>query len=311
MMEIIRDLNAVPIGAKGAVLAIGNFDGVHEGHKGVLALGRQIAEQKEPICPLGVMIFTPHPRLYFQPSKPHFRLTTLDQKLGLFEGLNLDFTVILEFNAALAALEAEDFVKTILVDALAVRHVVVGYNFYFGKGRQGDTALLTALGEKYGFETTIVTPQQDKDGVFSSTRIREALRDGNMKAAREGLGYWWKLTGVVEKGAGRGANMGFPTANIPLEDGMDLKFGIYATRIIYKGLSYDGACYVGTRPTFDNGRPAVEVYIFDFDEKIYGHEIAIEFIEFLREDQEFASAESLMKQIDIDCENAKRILAQV
>lgn len=306
-MEVIRGWRDVPSAMYGASVAIGNFDGVHKGHQAVLNAARRAAEPAK--CPVGVVIFEPHPRKFFQPNRPLFTLTTLECKLGLFAALGMDMVVVLPFDAAMAEMSAEDFVREVLVEGLRIRHASVGYDYFFGKGRMGNPKVLCSLGNKYDFGVTIVEAVGGSGEIFSSTRIRELLAEGDVASAADMLGSYWCVDGIVEKGAERGARMGFPTANTRLENGAALSHGIYAVRITIDGSRYQGAAYLGTRPTFDAGAPLLETFVFDFNGNLYGKKIRVEFIDHIRADAKFKSVDDLVKQMTIDCEKARNILA--
>ncbi len=308
-MKIIDRYENVAESDKGCSLAIGNFDGVHRGHQEVLAAALRVAGEQN--IPSGVMAFEPHPRVFFQPQRPLFRLTSLDAKLELFATLGLDLAAVMPFNADMAALTAEQFVKKILIDGFNVRHVVTGYNFFFGKGRGGNPQVLRELGEKYGFGVTTVEVQGEAGDRFSSSRVRELLQEGDPRGAAEMLGYWWRIKGTVTGGAQRGAWLGFPTANITLKNSEEFHHGIYAVRIYVDGKTHHGAAYLGTRPTFDDGKPVLETFLFDFDEDLYGEEILIELIEFIREDIRFRDEEALKANMREDCDKARKILKDI
>jgi riboflavin kinase / FMN adenylyltransferase len=305
-MDVVRGWKSVPEGLKGASLAIGNFDGVHRGHRAVLDAAK--AEALKLGIPMGVMVFEPYPLKYFQPDRLFFRLTTIARKLELLEACGCDLAAVIPFDRELAELSGEDFVRIILVDGFAIRQATVGFNFFFGKARGGNPNLLVMLGRQYGFDVTIVEPKGNAAEIYSSTRIRELLAEGDVAAAADMLGYWWRVRGVVEGGAGRGQGLGFPTANIRLEEGVALKHGIYAVNVYVDELKLQGAAYLGTRPTFDAGLPILETFLFDFEGNLYGKTIDIEFIAFVREDAKFRSSESLSAQMAADCAKAKTIL---
>lgn len=302
-MQVLEGLKIVPPAAMGLVLAIGNFDGVHRGHQAILKRSKALSQALA--APLGVMTFEPHAREYFRPERPMFRLTTPARKLELFAACGVDMAMVLAFDKALVELSARDFASDWLVGKLGVRHVVVGFHFFFGKGREGTPDTLRALGQELGFGVTIVAPEGTREEVFSSTRIRELLAEGHVRDAADMLGHWWRVSGRVIGGNRIGTGMGFPTANIQLPRGAQLHHGIYGVRVHHRGDQYRGAAYLGTRPTFDNGLPVLEVFLFDFDKDIYGDTIDIEFIAFLREDAKFRSTEALMAQMDKDCEAAR------
>jgi len=308
-MEAVSGWKAVPARLLGASLAIGNFDGVHRGHQAILKIAKSRAAELG--CKTGAMTFEPYPRKYFQPERAFFRLTPLERKLKLLAAHGCDFAAIIAFDRELSQLSAEEFVRIILVEGFRIRHATVGFNFYFGKGRGGNPKVLERLGEAFGFGVTVVEPMGDAGEIYSSTRVRELLAEGDVAAAADMLGYWWRIGGVVEGGAGRGQGLGFPTANIRLEDGLSLKHGIYAVLVHVDGEVLRGASYLGTRPTFDAGRPVLETFLFDFDGNLYGKTIEIEFIAFVRDDAKFKSAEALSAQMAADCDKAKSILAKL
>lgn len=305
-MRIIQGYQQVPPEILGSALAIGNFDGVHRGHQALLlaAQGQGRATGK----PAGVMVFEPHPREFFRPEEPHFRLTSLREKLRLIERLGLDFAIVLTFDAALAGLPASRFIDEVLVGALHVRHVVIGYDFFFGKGRGGNPDVMRAAGREHGFDVTVIAPVAEAGEVFSSSAIRAKLSAGDVRGAALDLGHWWRIAGVVTGGAKRGAGLGFPTANITLPKGTALAHGIYAVRVHLGGEHHAGAAYLGTRPTFDHGAPVLEVFLFDFEEDLYGKEIEVEFLGFIRDDQRFPDARALISQMQADCARAREII---
>ena len=306
-MEIVHGWHDVAPALKGAALAIGNFDGVHRGHRAVLDAAKAAAGRLG--CAAGAMVFEPHPRKFFQPAKPLFLLTPLERKLALLASCGLGMTAVLRFDAELSALSAEDFVREVLVGAFGIRHAVTGYDFFFGKGRQGTPEKLRAFGERYGFGVTIIEAVGDSGEIFSSTRIRELLAEGNVAAAADMLGAWWTASGLVESGAGRGTGLGFPTANIRLDRDQALGHGIYAVRVRMGGERHDAAAYLGTRPTFDAGPPLLEVFLFDFDGNLYGRTIEVEFVGFVRPDAKFRSGTDLAAQMEVDVAKARAILA--
>ena len=306
-MLTVQGYRAVPPQAKGAVLAIGNFDGVHRGHQALIASTLEIARCTR--APAGVLLFEPHPRAFFKPGEQHFTLTPLEQRLELFETAGLDLAVVLPFDAALASLDAEEFIATVLVGALAVSHIVVGYHFFFGRNRSGSVATLEAAGRRDDFGVTVVNPVAEGGEPFSSTAVRLKLAEGDVLSAAADLGRPWSVKGRVVGGAKRGTGLGFPTANIALPRGTALGHGIFAVRVTLDGQRLDGAAYLGTRPTFDDGQPVLEVFLFDFDGDIYGREIEVAFIDKVRGDRKFASAEELVVQMNADCAKARELLA--
>jgi len=305
-MIVVQGTSDVPAAARGGVFAVGNFDGVHRGHQALLQAARDRATALGAAA--GVILFEPHPREFFQPDKPHFRLTPLKRKLELLDELGLDVAVVLGFDAALAGLTAQAFMERIVVGALAARHVVIGYDFRFGKARAGDPDTMRRAGETLGFGVTVVEQVGEAGEVFSSNAIRAELAQGDVAGAAQMLGHWWRVSGEVIGGFKRGTGLGFPTANIALAPGTALAHGIYAARVWADGRVYGGAAYLGTRPTFDDGAPMLEVFLFDFDGDLYGREIAVELIGHVREDLKFTSIEALKQQIARDCARAQEML---
>jgi riboflavin kinase / FMN adenylyltransferase len=303
---ILEGIDHVPPAARGAALAIGNFDGVHRGHQALLQAAKDAAAVSGGKA--GVILFEPNPREYFQPDKPHFRLTPLPRKLELIAAFGLDLAVVLRFDAALAQLSADAFVEQVLVKGLGVAHVVIGYDFRFGKGRTGDPEMLRRAGAAHGFGVTVVAQVAGGGEVFSSSAIRAELAQGDVAGAAEMLGHYWRVSGTVIGGAKRGTILGFPTANIALAPNTALAHGIYAVRVTADGKTHSGAAYLGTRPTFDDGAPLLEVFLFDFHGDLYGREIAVDFIDHIRADRRFDSVEALTAQMQRDCDRARAIL---
>ena len=308
-MKIFKDPDHLPVEAQNGVLALGNFDGVHRGHQAVICTARSIGRQSGR--PAGVMTFDPHPRKFFQPNATMFTLTPIAQKLKLFSALGCDFAGVMTFDERISSMTGEAFIRDVLHDTWHVGHVVVGYNFFFGKGRSGSPQLLADIGHALDFGVTVMPPASDEGEVFSSSAARDYLRAGDVRGAAGVLGYWWTVAGVVESGAGIGSGLGYPTANVMLEPGQDLHHAIYASRVRVDGRRFDAAAYLGRRPTFDNGIAKLEVYLFDFDANLYGREIDVEMIDFIRPDHAFESAGALVAQMDRDCADARAILAKV
>jgi riboflavin kinase/FMN adenylyltransferase len=297
---------------RGAVVAIGNFDGVHRGHRSVIdfAMKRAAAAGKRS----AVLTLEPHPRSYFRPDAPLFRLTDERQKLRLLASTGLDGAVVLTFNAALAGLPAEQFVSEILVGRLGVSGVAIGFDFHFGQGRGGSPAFLTEAGKRYGFPVDVAPKLEDEGRPVSSGTIRTALEAGRVVEAAELLGYPWFVSGEVIHGEKRGREMGFPTANLRLDPACGLKHGIYAVRVgIGEGPQakrYDGVASFGRRPTFDNGAPLLEVFLFGFSGDLYGKVIDVALIGWIRPEEKFSSMGALMAQMNLDAERARDALAR-
>jgi riboflavin kinase/FMN adenylyltransferase len=306
-MNVLYGYDHVPLNARGSVLAIGNFDGVHRGHQALL--DRVVAQAAELRAVPAVMIFEPHPREFFHPEEPHFRLTPLNEKLRLLERLGIKVAVVLPFNAQLAAMTAGEFIERVLVAGLGVRHVVIGYDFFFGNRRAGTPETMRLAGAELGFGVSVIAPVAEGGEVFSSTSIRLKLAQGDVRGAARELGHWWRVCGEVVGGARRGTGLGFPTANVPLPPGTALAHGIYAARAFVGGAWHEAAAYLGTRPTFDNGKPVLEVFLFDFDGELYGRTMDVEFIDFIRPDRRFETSEALQRQMREDCDKSRAILA--
>lgn len=306
-MLVLEGYSNVPDAARGSSIALGNFDGVHRGHQALLSLA--VEKARELNVPAGVMLFEPHPREFFKPGEAHFHLTTLPQKLIELEKLGINLAVVIPFNKEFASLSAEDFIGRVLVQALGVSHVAIGYDFFYGAGRKGTPDLMWRVGEEFRFGVSVLAPVAHDGEVVSSSAIRLNLAQGDVKSAAEGLGRNWRVTGKVVGGAKRGTGLGFPTANVPMPRGTSLGHGIYAVRAHVDGQVHQAAAYLGTRPTFDDGMPVLEVFLFDFDGDLYGHEIEVEFVDHIREDRKFDTAEALVDQMQADVAKAREILA--
>lgn len=291
----------------GSAVVMGNFDGVHRGHRKVLDAALEIA--KKNAKPAVVLTFEPHPRTFFRPDNPVFRLTPEPLKSELILAMGFDAVVLQPFDQSFASLSAEDFVKTHLVDNLRASHVVTGYNFFFGKGRSGDPAKLEAMSKQFGFQVSRVERQADDGGErISSTRIREALASGDIDTANRLLGYRWRVREKVVSGARLGRTLGFPTANLRLPEETKLRHGIYAVKVHLEGQLLQGVASFGRRPTFDNGAPLLETFIFDFQGDLYGKTITVEFVDWIREEVKFDSAERLVEQMHADSAAARHRL---
>ena len=310
---LYRSLADLPADAQGAVLAIGNFDGVHLGHQQVIADARALAEAKD--APLGVMLFDPHPQQFFAPDAPPFRLTRLVTRAALLADLGVDFTLALPFDAAMAACEAEDFITDILVGKLNVSAVCVGYDFCFGKGRKGNFAMLRDVGGEMGFETfaTEAVLQPDSTNPFSSSAIRNFLRDGEPEKAAALMGHAFAIEAEVQTGDRRGHTIGFATANMPLDDYVLPKFGVYAVRADildgdFAGQALRGVANLGLRPTVGTDKPRLESHFFDFDGDLYGANLRVSLLHFIRPEQKFDGLDALKAQIAKDSDKAREML---
>ncbi len=314
-MEILRTYADLPASARGAVVALGNFDGVHRGHQAVIGEARALAHAMG--ASLGVMVFEPHPRAFFAPDAPAFRLMTLETKARTLAGLGVDLLFALPFNRELAAMSAQDFVLDVLVGGLGAVHVVAGPDFRFGKGRAGDMSLLGYMGDAEGFGVTPVAAVGDgiAGGLdqISSTAIRTALTEGRPKDAAHLLGRPWCVDGPVIQGDQRGRTIGFPTANVPLGDLLEPRFGVYAVQVtVLAGPqtgTYGGVANLGRRPTFDKTDVRLEAHLFDFEADLYGAPVSVALLDFIRPEQKFEGIEALLAQIQRDAQTARALLA--
>ena len=299
---------------KGACVAIGNFDGMHRGHQALVKAAINVARAAG--SPSGLVTFEPHPKSVFQPEQPLFRITPPRLKAALARCIGVNFCAAIPFDRKLAGVEAEDFVERYLVCELGISHIVSGYDFHFGKGRRGNPSLLRELGEQFGFGVTVVEQVTREDGTspYSSSSVRAGLHAGHINQANAQLGYHWTVIGEVIRGDQRGRTIGFPTANIMLDPGMEPCHGIYAVRV--RNMSGDrqkvlmGAAYFGWRPTFDTDRVFLEVFLLDFDGDLYGHELAVEFVDMVRPDQKFHDLDALVAQMTRDCDDIRERLGK-
>lgn len=292
----------------GAVVAIGNFEGVHRGHRAVIAVAQ--ARARALSRKAAVLTFEPHPRAVFNPDEPVFRLTDEAAKLRLLARTGLAGAIVMRFDAALAALSAEDFVRRILMERFAIAGVVVGFDFHFGKGRAGSPDFLAEAGRRDGFTVDIVPSFADGGTRISSGTIRTALAAGEVETAAGLLGYPWFVTGAVVHGDKRGRELGFPTANLRLDPACGLKHGIYAVRVGLGGARYDGVANFGRRPMFDSGVVLLEVFLFDFNADIYGATLDVAFIHWIRPELTFATVGDLIRRMDEDRGLARAALAR-
>jgi len=289
-MQMTRSYKDVPAARKGATAAIGNFDGVHTGHVSVIDLARQAL----PDAPLGVLTFEPHPREYFAPKAPPFRLMNAEARMLRLEKVGVDELYQLPFDADLAGLTPEGFARDVLHEGLGLRHVVVGADFCFGKKRAGTAADLQRFGAQMGFGVTIAPLVTQGPHTVSSTAIRQALSEGRTRDAANMLGHWHRIAGPVIHGEKRGRELGYPTANM-----LD---GAHAG-------SYDGVASLGVRPMFGENTANLETFVFDFKGDLYGANMSVALIEYLRGEEKFDGLEALITQMDADSARARAILA--
>jgi len=317
-MAIFRHTSDLPADARGAVVVIGNFDGVHRGHQLLLADARRQADELG--APMAVLTFEPHPRSVFLPDQPPFRLTSLRAKAHALQQAGVDHLFVQHFDRDFALKPAEAFVTEILVGDLAARHVVVGWDFCFGHKRAGNVALLKSMGAKHGFGVTAVDPVMAGDGaVYSSSIIRDHLRAGRPAKAAELLGRPWEIEGRIEPGEQRGRTIGFPTANMGLGDFLCPALGVYAVLagrdpgVEHGGETrwHHGVANLGRRPTVGGEGVRLEVHLFDFTEDLYGETLRVRLMDFIRPEKKFDGLDALKAQIALDSGQAREILSRI
>jgi riboflavin kinase/FMN adenylyltransferase len=308
-MRWLDHRDPVPDALRGAVIALGNFDGFHLGHQAVA--GEAIGWAKAEGRPSIIATFDPHPVRHFRPDVPPFRLTTLEQRQELYLAAGATAMLVFHFDAELAGTSAEDFVQRILIDRFGAHGVVTGGDFTFGRGAKGNVDLLRTLGGDLGLQSRVVEPVADGGEVVSSSRIREALRDGDPQLAARLLTRPFAIRGIVEHGDKRGRTIGYPTANLAIDSYLRPKYGIYAVtgRILATGEVLHGAANIGIRPQFEPPKELLEPYFFDFSGDLYGQEIEVAFHHFLRGEAKFDGLEALIEQMDKDCAEARRLLS--
>ena len=302
----IASLDDMPAEWRGGVVAIGNFDGVHRGHKTVLDAARAEAEERGVACLM--LTLEPHPRAFFS-GRPLFRLTPAPLKAALAAALGLDGTLVLPFDRALAEKSAEDFVREVLVEKLAISAAMTGFDFQFGKARRGTPEFLRQQGRLHGFAVTIVPALEETGEAVSSTRIRAALAEGDVSTANDLLGWHFSVAGTVISGDKRGRQLGYPTANMRLDPAAELAHGIYAVRYLRPdGSLHDGVASYGRRPTFDDGAPIFETFLFDFSGDLYGETALVSLYGFIRPEKHFESVPALVARMEQDSIDARAML---
>ncbi|MBB3540090.1 MULTISPECIES: bifunctional riboflavin kinase/FAD synthetase [unclassified Rhizobium] len=302
----------LPAQLRGGVVAIGNFDGVHRGHQSVLNRALEISRHRG--IPALVLTFEPHPRTVFRPDQPVFRLTPAPLKARLLEAIGFNAVIEYPFDREFSQRSADDFIHSILKDWLDASEVVTGFNFHFGRGREGGPAFLMEAGQRYGFGVTLIDAFRDENtDVVSSSHVRELLKDGNVSEAAAMLGYHYTVEAEVIGGEKLGRQLGFPTANMRLPAEADLKAGIYAVRFrLDDGTLHDGVASYGRRPTVtDNGAPLLETYLFDFSGDLYGQICSVSFFGYLRPELKFDGLDPLVEQMNRDKEEARALLTGV
>ncbi len=307
-MQRLTLAGGVPDRFKGSIVALGNFDGFHLGHQAVV--GRAVARAFHERRPVIVATFDPHPVRHFKPDVPPFRLTSLDQREALFAHAGADAMLVFEFGAELAAMDAEQFIAEVLAERIGAAGVITGDDFSFGKGRTGDAALLAKLGPEYGVAAEAV-PQVLLEGErISSGRVREALVEGDSRTATRMLTRDFAIEGVVQRGDQRGRELGYPTANLTLDDYLRPKYGIYAVRVtLDDGSEHPGVANLGVRPTFDPPQELLEAHLFDFEGDLYGRKIEVALHAYIREEKRFDGIEPLIAEMRKDEARARELLA--
>lgn len=315
-MQIFRHATRLPKDCRDSVAALGNFDGFHRGHQAIVGEAGRIA--RDSSRRLAVFTTEPHPRSFFSGDGDRFRLTPFRERAHLLENFGVDLMFVLPFDKALSETGAETFISDILARDLGISHAVIGYDYRFGQGRGGDTALLRDVGKKCGIGVSVVEPvsvgvEGAAGEIYSSTLVRDALRAGGARRAAALLGHWWTVNGRVIEGDKRGRTIGFPTANMTLQESLVPAHGVYAVRVTLEGRPagepLEGVANVGRRPTFGDAGILLEVHLFDFDEDIYGQHQAVELVGFIRRERKFDGIDTLKEQIAKDCKVAKGILA--
>src|SRR4029079_6435771 len=304
---VIRDTTPAAEIPRGAVVAMGNFDGVHLGHRAVIDAALRMGRAHGK--PAFAVTFEPHPRSFFSPNSPQFRLSDEANKLRLLAGTGLDGAVVMTFDKTRAGTSAQDFIHHDVIRRLGISGIAVGYDFHFGKGRVGSPSLLVAEGPRLGIEVDVQPHVDIDERPVSSSAIRTALAEGQIDEATAMLGQPWFVTGEVIHGEKRGRELGYPTANIRLDNNCGLKHGIYAVRVGAGEQRFDGVASFGRRPTFDNGAPLLEIFLFDFKGDLYGQALDVAFIGFIREELKFSNVDALVKQMDDDSARARAQLA--
>ncbi|TAJ31543.1 MAG: bifunctional riboflavin kinase/FAD synthetase [Bosea sp. (in: a-proteobacteria)] len=298
----------VPEAARGAVLALGNFDGVHRGHAELARAAKRLASEHGTKA--AAFTFEPHPRSVFRPQEPVFRLTPPQLKAELLAEIGLSQTMVLPFDMATAAIDAARFVDDLLIGRLGAAGLVCGYDFHFGKGRTGSPEMLQAHGLALGLPVVVVPPFSWQGEAVSSTLIRTALEEGDVARAAAFLGRPWFVRGLVVHGDKRGRDLGYPTANMQLPRDCRLRHGIYAVRMKIDGIWHDGVASFGRRPTFDDGAPRLETFVFDFSGDLYGKRVDVAFVDWLRGEAKFDTLEALIAQMDADSRKARDVLGR-
>lgn len=307
-MILITDLSSITTKFTHSVITLGNFDGLHLGHQELIKMVIKRAKEKGAVSL--VVTFRPHPLKILAPAKCPPLISIYEEKIKLFEKMGIDVLVKIPFTVGFSSMAPEDFVKDVLCGLLGAKEIFVGYNYRFGRGREGNVHTLKKLGEKFGFTVREVQQVSLNGEVISSSKIRHLLKDGEVEHASKLLGRTYAITGIVVKGDGRGKGLGFPTANIVPKHSIIPANGVYAARLYVRDKLYDGIANIGMRPTFNKENLTIEVHVFDFNEDIYNEEVSLYFIKKIREEKKFKDADELIHQIDSDIKTAKEILSE-
>jgi riboflavin kinase / FMN adenylyltransferase len=309
-MDVIKGYESIPQKLQGAYVTIGNFDGVHLGHQYVFR--KLVSEAHATAHPAVVITFEPHPKMIIHPDrKPFYLIATLEEKITLIGQQGMDALVIIPFSLEFAGTTAEEFVRRILWEKLRIGKIVIGHDYTFGRGKQGNEAFLKTFGEKLGFDVEVMNAFTVGDVIISSTRVRNAILSGDVKTAATFLGRPYNLAGIVVEGHHRGAGLGFPTANIEPDKVLVPAGGVYAAMVHLEGQQHRAVLNIGRNPTFGDNKQTIEVFLLDFQERIYGKRLDVLFIEKLRDEKKFAGPEELVAQIKDDVAKAKEILQMV
>lgn len=306
-MKLVRSLSQLSAPPGGTVVTIGNFDGVHLGHREIFR--QVVGEARNRQAAATVITFEPHPLRLLAPDQAPPRINTPREKVRLLRASCIDLLVVLPFTRRLARLPAADFVDGLLVGKLGVRHLVIGYDYAFGRNREGDAAFLSAAARRHGFTLEVLEPLCSGGEIYSSTRIRQALQQGDVAGVVNVLGRHFTLDGKVVSGAGRGRRLGFPTANLVTEKELLPREGVYAVRVRHRRRMYDAVVNLGRRPTFAGAEPSLEIHLLDFVGDLYGARLRLYFVERLRDEQRFPSVEALQSAVLADIDRARKVLA--
>ena len=305
-MTILQSISQIKEKLPHPAVTIGNFDGVHLGHREIFRRVRELALEREGVSV--VITFAPHPLQVFSPDAGLKLITSVREKRSLIKASGIDYLLEIPFDLDFAALSAVDFVERVLVGAIGMEQLVIGYDYAFGRGREGDVTLLRQLGERHGFSVEVLEPISNGATVYSSTAVRKMVSEGDVKGVVSVLGRHYCVAGTVVPGHRRGRGLGFPTANLDTEMELLPAAGVYAVKVRIDQALYDGACNIGTNPTFQNDRVSLEVFLFDFDGDLYGREVALFFIDRLRGEMRFPNPEALKEAIAADVQRCRAIL---